>query len=116
MATAKPINPLPRRRRWRRIAALALLALLVLFAWLWSAQRGNAVTAAAVGARIGCGCRHIAGRPLDSCSRDFEPGMGLVFLSEDAESKSVTARVPLMASETARFVAGQGCVPEPWDD
>jgi len=116
MATAKPTNPLPRRRRWRRIALMALLVLLVLFAWLWTAQRGNAVTAAAVGARIGCGCRYIAGRPLDSCSRDFEPGMSLVFLSEDDESKSVTARVPLMASDTARFVEGQGCVPERWAD
>lgn len=116
MATAKPTNPLPRRRRWRRIAFFAILALLALFAWMWATQRSDAVTAAAVGARVGCGCRFIAGRPLDSCTRDFEPGMGMVLLSEDAENKSVTARVPLMASQTARFIEGQGCVPERWEN
>jgi len=28
----------------------------------------------------------------------------------------VTARVPLMASQTARFIEGQGCVPERWEN
>ena len=40
--------------------------------------------------------------------------MRLVMLSEDAEARSVTARVPLIASQTARWRPGQGCALDPW--
>jgi hypothetical protein len=46
----------------------------------------------------------------------MESGMGAVFLSEDAERKSVTARVPVMASATATYRKGWGCVLEKWDN
>ena len=68
------------------------------------------------GARIGCSCRYIDGRALGSCKDDRESGMGMVFLSEDAERKSVTARVPVLASATATYRKGWGCVLEKWDD
>jgi hypothetical protein len=42
--------------------------------------------------------------------------MEVVFLSENEEERSVTAYVPLIASETARFREGYGCVLEPWDE
>ncbi len=42
--------------------------------------------------------------------------MEAVFLSEDADEKSVTAYVPLLASETARYRKGYGCVLEPWSE
>ena len=42
-------------------------------------------------------------------------GMELVILSEDAEAKSVTARFPLLANETATLRDGYGCVLEPWE-
>ena len=41
--------------------------------------------------------------------------MEVVFLSEDAEAKSVTARVPLIASATATYREGFGCLLEPWE-
>jgi hypothetical protein len=116
MATAKPTNSLPFRRRWKRIAALALLAALIALAWAWTSLGTRAQAAASYGARIACACRFVAGREIGTCSRDFEPGMGFVFVSEDAEDKSVTARVPLLASETATYVKGRGCQLEPWDD
>ena len=48
--------------------------------------------------------------------KDFEPGMELVTLSEDAAAKTVTARFPLLASQTATYREGPGCQLEPWRD
>jgi len=98
-------------------AALAALVLALVLGWWWREPvRLYTTTAAAVGARTACACRHIAGRPLDDCPRDFEPGMSAVFLSEDEAARSVTARVPLLASQTATFRDGFGCVLEPWSE
>ena len=66
-------------------------------------------------ARVGCSCRFVAGRSLEDCAKDKLAGMELVMLSEDAEAKSVTARFPLLARETATLRDGYGCVLEPWD-
>ena len=114
MATAKRSTPV-RRRMWPR----ALLALAVLAdgtAWFYREPiDGQTTTGTAFGARTACSCRYIAGRPLEDCEKDFEPGMEVVFLSEDEEEKSVTARVPLIASATATYQEGFGCVLEPWD-
>jgi hypothetical protein len=76
---------------------------------------GYTRTGAAFGARTACSCRYVAGRPIGDCEKDFEPGMELVFLSDDPDSKSVTARVPLLSSATARYREGYGCLLEPWD-
>ena len=114
MATAKRSTG-PRRRLWPHV----LLGLAVLAGALGYFYReplgGLTATGAAFGARTACSCRYVAGRSLADCKKDFEPGMELVFLSEDEETKSVTARVPLIASDTARYREGYGCVLEPWD-
>jgi hypothetical protein len=93
--------------------ALVLLAVVVI-AWFWQPLKSYAMTGASVGARVGCSCRFVEGRPLGDCRKDFEPGMGLVRLSEDEKAKSVTASFPLLAHQTASFQAGQGCVLEKW--
>jgi hypothetical protein len=41
--------------------------------------------------------------------------MEAVTLVEDDATKSVTARFPLVASATATYRKGYGCVLEPWD-
>ncbi len=96
-----------------------MLALIVLAggaAWFYREPiEGLTTTGTAFGARTACSCRYIAGRPIGDCEKDFEPGMELVFLSDDPESKSVTARVPLIASSTATYQEGFGCVLEPWE-
>ena len=111
MATANPHAQ--RTRFWPRL----LLAVLVLGAgglWFaWPTLDAYATTAASFGARTACSCRHIGGRELDDCTRDFEPGMGTVFLSEDEEARSVTATVPLLARQTATYSPGPGCLLEP---
>ena len=40
--------------------------------------------------------------------------MELIGLDDDPETKSVTASVPLLASDTARYREGYGCVLQDW--
>ena len=95
---------------------LALLVLVAGTAWFYREPiAGYTTTGAAFGARTACSCRYIAGRGLGDCKKDFEPGMEPVFLSDDEEEKSVTAYVPLLASQTATYREGYGCVLEPWE-
>jgi hypothetical protein len=115
MATAKTTTA-PTRPTWLKVGLVLLLAAVVL-SWFYRVPiTGYAGTGAAVAARTTCSCRYVAGRGLEDCEKDFEPGMEVVFLSENEEEKSVTAYVPLVASETARFREGYGCVLEPWDE
>jgi hypothetical protein len=120
MATAKPIASTPairsRPRRWRRVALVAAAVTIALLAWFWQPINSYALTGAAVGARIGCSCRFIEGRVLGDCRKDFEPGMQLVRLTEDAKAKSVTGSFPLLAHQTASFRQGEGCVLEKWSN
>ena len=112
MATANPAVSPRARRRWPWLV-LALLA--ALLGWFWQPLNSFAVTGASYGARVACSCRHLGGRSLDDCRKDFEPGMELIMLSEDAEARSVTATFPLLASQTATFTEGEGCRLEPWE-
>ena len=100
-----------RRARWLLIGLALIAALLALF---WAPLNGYARVGAAYGARVACSCRYLGGRSLGDCRKDFEPGMELVMLSEDAKAKSVTASFPLLASETARYYQGEGCRLDRW--
>ena len=125
MATAKPPalprnkpapDQVPRRRKWRTALALVLLAAVLALVWFWKPLNGRALAGTSYGAKVTCACRFIGGRSLQDCRKDFVSGMGLVTLSEDARAKSVTARVPLLSSQTATFREGEGCVLEKWPD
>jgi len=102
----------PRRRKKIALALLALFA--ALLAWGWGPLVAQAEVGTAYGASVACGCRHIDGRSLEDCRKDFLGGMGLVRLSEDKAAASVTASVPLIASTTSTFRKGWGCIMEPW--
>lgn len=113
MATAKRA----RRRNGNRLVWLAagVVVLLALWAAFGSAAMGYGHAATAYSARVACSCRFVAGRGLEDCAKDKIGGMELVTLSEDAEAKSVTARL-LVMSDTARMKPGYGCVLDRWDD
>ena len=96
------------------VAAIAV-ALLSLWAAFGSAALGYARAGTAYGARVACSCRYIAGRSLADCRKDKIAGMELVMLSDDDATHSVTARFPLLASDTATYRKGWGCVLKPWD-
>jgi hypothetical protein len=100
----------PTRTGWRLRAAWLLgLAVLLALLWFWGPLTGGAKADAAYAARIGCSCRFVAGRSLEDCKKDFRPGRRMVMLGEDEEDRSVTARVPPFASETAHYRRGEGC-------
>jgi hypothetical protein len=107
---------LPRRKPWRRAAVFVLIATALLFGWFWKPLSSTALAGTAFGARTACSCHYVAGRSLSDCRKDFEPGMSLIMLSADENSKSLTARFPLLARQTATFHEGEGCVLEKWED
>ena len=99
--------------RWMTIG-VALVAILgggvvVLRASPVGAQAELAV---GYGARTACACRYLGNRDLASCATDFEPGMEMVRLTEDADARRITASVPLIAARSARFEVGYGCTLE----
>jgi len=112
--TAPSLTIAPHRNGRLRWALAGLALILVLFAVFLSPLRSYATTGASYGARVACSCRFVGGRDLADCTRDFEPGMELVSLSEDVQERSVTARFALVVSETATYREGWGCVLEPW--
>ena len=113
MATPKTAKPTG-KRIWPRLL-LGLALLIAGLGWYYHEQwMDQAVAGTSYGARVACSCRFVGGRSLKDCEKDFEPGMSLVRLSEDDRAKSVTASVPLLASETATYREGFGCVLEKW--
>ncbi|APL96093.1 MULTISPECIES: hypothetical protein [Sphingobium] len=101
------------RRKWIYGALAAVLLPLALLAWNWSALRAQAQVGAGFGARVTCSCRYVEGRSMESCKGDKEPGMWAVSLKDLPESQSVNAAVPLLASRTARYRKGWGCLLDP---
>ena len=110
------VNPPRTPRRFRRTAVFAGVIALGLLGFFWKPLNGYASTGAAYGARVACSCHYLGGRSLTDCRKDFESGMELVMLSADEDTKSVTARFPLLSRQTATFREGEGCRLEPWDE
>lgn len=112
MATAKTRSRKTRLWLWLFLLVLALLGA----AWLaWGdGLRKTGGVGSAYAARVACSCRYVAGRSLGDCAKDKLDGMELISLSEDAASRSVTASIPFVASDTASFREGYGCVLREW--
>ena len=114
MATAKTRSRKTRLWLWLLLLVLALLGA-AWFAWGEGLRQTGSV-GSAYAARVGCSCRFVAGRDLDDCAKDKLAGMELISLSEDVQVKSVTASIPLIASDTASYREGYGCVLDEWRD
>ncbi|MBL45853.1 MAG: hypothetical protein CMN71_14345 [Sphingomonadaceae bacterium] len=112
LATAKTRSRKSRLWLWLILLVTALLAA----AWLaWGdGLRKTGGVGSAYAARVACSCRFVAGRSMDDCAKDKLEGMELISLSEDAASKSVTASIPFIASDTASYREGYGCVLQEW--
>ena len=112
MATVKTTSkaPLTKRRVALCIGGLFLLILIALLAYNYTFIKGQLNVGTAYGARVACSCHYIGGRDIGDCEKDFEPGMELIGLSVDEGRKRVSASVPLIASATAEFREGWGCV------
>lgn len=81
--------------------------------WQYPTWKGMAEAGTAFGARVGCSCRYVQGRDLQSCETDFEAAMALVSLSDDADKKRVTASTPFLASHSAHYAGESGCLLDP---
>lgn len=90
--------------------ALFGFILAIVFAYNFSFIKGQLGLGAAYGARVACSCHYVGGRSLEDCKKDFEPGMEVISLSVDDQKRQVTASVPLLASSTATFREGWGCM------
>lgn len=84
-----------------------------LLIWQYPVFKARAELGAAYAARIGCSCRYVQGRGLDSCKTDFEPGMGIVSVKDDPATRTVTGSVPLLATRSARYTGSAGCLINP---
>ena len=94
-----------------KYAAIAVVALLLL--WLvfsFADIKAQAKLGVSYASHLACSCRYIEGRPLDACTKDFEPGMEMVSLTDDPAKKRVTASVPLLASAVAERRGEFGCL------
>jgi hypothetical protein len=106
-------SPLKKPSRWGGCLpwAIILAVLLAIFAiWKFPSFKAQAELGSAYAARVGCSCRYVEGRSLDSCQSDFVPGMEMISLSEDPATKTVTGSVPLLASHSARYAGATGCL------
>ena len=101
-----------RRGVWLLVVVAAVLGA----AWLtWGEElRRTGTTGTAYAARVACSCRFVAGRSMGDCAKDKLAGMELIRLSEDATARSVTATLPLLASDTAAYREGYGCRLREW--
>jgi hypothetical protein len=103
------------RRRWLIWAPVLILCAAV-GAWLglrYSSTGRQAQLAAGYVAHVTCSCRFVGGRAVASCDTDREPGTEVVQVSEDSAKRTITAKVPLLASRTARFDPEYGCTLDP---
>ena len=113
---ANPRHPAKKPSRWGGCLpwAIGIALLLAIFAiWKFPSFEAQAELGSAYAARVGCSCRYVQGRSLESCQSDFEPGMEMISLSEDPATRTVTGSVPLLASRSARYAGASGCLLRP---
>lgn len=97
----------------RLVSFLVVIGALVWF-FFGTAITGFSKAGTGYAARTTCSCLYVAQREMDSCKSDLTAGMSLIWLNDDAENQSVSASVPLIASTTASYLEGYGCVQEKW--
>lgn len=105
-----PDNIPPAWKRWRLWLAVLVALAAAAAIWYYPILKAQAEVGSAYAARIGCSCRYVQGRDLDSCKTDFEPGMEIIAVADDPATRTVTGSVPLIASRSARLEGDSGCV------
>lgn len=102
-------------RTWWLFGVALLIAVgLTLWLYLRTSTLGQrAVIGTGYVAHVVCSCRYLGNRELASCLTDFEPGMEMVRVSDDAGARRITAWVPLISRQTASYSADYGCMLDP---
>lgn len=98
-------------KRWIWMGALGVAALAL--AWVaWSMRDTFAYAQMATGfaAKQTCSCRHISGRPMDSCVQDFpEDARSQINVSETGDRVRASVLLGAISAE-ARYDGEYGCV------
>jgi len=105
-----------RSSRWLWLLGIIILAIAGAAYAYRAPILGYAGAGTAYSARVACSCVYIGNRSLEDCKKDKLAGMEPISLSQDSGAKSVTARFPLITSQTAAYREGYGCVLEEWRD
>src|SRR3546814_17462921 len=100
----------PRSTRTDTLCPYTTLFRSIFAIWKFPSFKAQAELGSAYAARVGCSCRYVQGRSLESCQSDFVPGMEMVSLSEDPATRTVTGSVTLLASRSARYAGASGCL------
>jgi hypothetical protein len=109
----RPIKGMTTRAtRWLFLVPVALVAFWAAVSWPGWEREAN--QAAGLAARVVCSCRYIENRTLKSCQSDLSgvSWMALVRYEEEPQIRRLTAKVPMLASRSARLREGFGCLPE----
>ncbi|MCW2383520.1 hypothetical protein [Sphingobium sp. B2D3C] len=108
----KPKAMMKRASGWFALLPVVLVAFWV--AVSWPGWQREADQAAGLAARLGCSCRYVENRPLESCQSDLAgvPWMALVRYEDAPEARRLTAKIPMLATRSARLKPGFGCMPE----
>ena len=106
----------PPARRRSRVVLAAIVLVAGLLVWFWYSLSARSQLDAAYGARVACSCHYVGARDFAGCEKEIAQETSFVFLRHDEDAKSVTASVPLLSSQTARFEPGAGCMLEKWSD
>ncbi|QMW23457.1 hypothetical protein [Sandaracinobacteroides saxicola] len=101
-------------RRWAANLGFLLLGLVLLWQLVLHSPLGRrADVAAGYSARVICACHFVAGRSLQSCLTDMEPGTELARVTIDDSAGRVTSVVPLLARRSASVRGDLGCTIDP---
>lgn len=114
MATANRVRPSAFSLVFRAIAVLVVAGFAGAY-FFGAPIAGYGDAGSAYAAKATCSCRYVAERGMASCESDLPSNMWAIWLSDDEAERSVTARVPLVASDTATWREGYGCVLESRD-
>jgi hypothetical protein len=103
VATLSPTK-LPSRMRALLWVVLGLVLIgMVAASLLIRANKPRAEVGAGYMARVVCSCRYVGNRDLKSCLDDSETGMEIVTVTDDPLTRTITAKVPLLANRSARY-------------
>jgi hypothetical protein len=98
------------RKRWIWLAVLlTILGAIIVGGWTMRDEIAYAHIATGYAAKQTCSCRHVSGRPLDSCLAEFpEDARGRISVVESGDQVRASVLFGAISAE-AEFEDGFGC-------
>jgi hypothetical protein len=93
------------------VTAVVLIAVVGVALWFGRETWATARIGAAYVAKQTCSCLFVAGRPIDSCRKDYDPAAVEPLTIEPSSSSVEVSALGGLVSATAEFEQGFGCHP-----